>query len=352
MTVVRHAAAALCALALGTGCAAVQANRRSPGSISNGAFTPGRPGAAQFGPNPALLCPTGGAFPILASDAAELARDAKRAVPEGDGRLCAVADALLGWNEPGSPPESVTSFLAWHHGLPATPPRVLVASIESEDPRIVAQRLLDAVNSFASTAVAPRFGAVTNREKKGLTKTVVVLYDALVELDPLPRRVEAGAQARCVGGWRRASPSPGSRCAILPASWRARPPATAAKAQPTLACGPKPGLLLVEVRAERDGEAVSAARFPVMCGAELPASVQVPPAARKGGEIVAGTDRKVFDLVNGERSAAGVTPLEWTRGWRRSRRPPRRRRATSHAPTARPPPSTSTWSGSSRRRAW
>ena len=69
MTVVRHAglAAALCALALGTGCAAVQANRRTPGSIANGAFTPGRAGSAQYGPNPALLCPTGGAFPSIAT---------------------------------------------------------------------------------------------------------------------------------------------------------------------------------------------------------------------------------------------------------------------------------------------
>jgi uncharacterized protein YkwD len=315
MTVVRHAglAAALCALALGTGCAAVQANRRAPGTVANGTFTPGRAGSAQFGPNPALLCPTGGAFPILAADAAELARDAKRPVPQGDGRLCAVADALLGWNDPGTPPESVMSFLAWHYGLPAAPTRVLVATLETEDPRILAQRLLDPVNAFGGTALAPRFGVVTSREKKGFTKTVVVLYDALAELEPLARRVEGGqvpVRGRLAAGLGKPKLSACDAAGSLQNVAAGNGP----DFQADLACGAKPGMLLVEVRADRDGEAVSVARFPVMCGADLPASVKVPPPPPKGGEIAAGADRAVFDLVNGERSAAGVPPLQWDPG--------------------------------------
>src|SRR5690242_17284102 len=99
MTVVRRRglAAALTAAALGMGCAAVQANRHEPGTLSGGAFAPARPAAAQLGPNPAYVCPTGGAFPILASDAAEVAKDGGRPAPQPDGRLCALADTLLGW---------------------------------------------------------------------------------------------------------------------------------------------------------------------------------------------------------------------------------------------------------------
>ena len=317
MNVVRHAglAAALGTLALSAGCAAVQANRHAPGTVSGGAFSPARPGAAQYGPNPALLCPTGGAFPILASDAAELAKDAKRAVPEPDGRLCALADTLLGWNEPGgNPPESVTSFLAWHFGLTAAPARVLIATIESEDPRIIAQRLLDPVNSFGSTAVAPRFGATTMREKKGATKTVVVFYDAMADLQPMPRRLEAGGQAALQGRLGGGLSKPKVSVCEPSGALENPPQADGSEIKADLRCGAKPGLLLVEVRAERDGEPVSAARFPIQCGGALPASVAMPAPAPKDAAAMAGADRKIFELMNAERAGAGVPAVGWDPG--------------------------------------
>lgn len=314
MTVVRRrgTAAALTAAALGMGCAAVQANRHEPGTLTGGAFAPARPAATQLGPNPAYACPTGGAFPILASDVAEVAKDGGRPAPQPDGRLCALADTLLGWKEQGTPPESVTSFLAWHFGLPAAPGRVVIATVESEDPRILAQRLLDPVNGFAQNAVAPRFGAVTQREKKGFTKVVAVVYDAVAELEPTPRRVEAGGQVALRG---KLAPGvdkpkisycdPAGKLVDLPAG-------QGGQLAGDLRCGERPGMMVVEIRADHGGQAVSAGRFPIQCGVPVPASVKAPPDAKQAA--APGAERRVFDLVNAERAAAQEPALQWDDG--------------------------------------
>lgn len=311
MTVVRRrdSLAALAAAALGLGCAAVQANRPSPGKVAQGTFTPSRPAVAEYGPAPQYLCPVGGAFPILASNAAEIAKDGGRPAPQPDGRLCAMADTLLGWKEPGTPPESVTSFLAWSFGLPAAPGRVLVATVDSEDPRILAQRMLDAVNSYAQNAVAPRFGAFTQREAKGQTRVVAVVYDAVAELDPLPRRLEVGGQAPLHVRLAKGVEKPKLSTCDPAGKLVEQPAAAGGELAADLKCGDRPGMLMVEVRAERQGQSVTAASFPIACGTPLPGSVPVPPDAKKAA--APGGERRVFDLVNAARAGAKAAPVAW-----------------------------------------
>jgi len=313
MTVVRRTRiGALVALGLGMGCAAVQANRHEPGSIAGNAFSPARPAAAQFGQNQEYRCPVGGAFPVLVSDAAELAKDGHHPVPQPDGRLCAIADTLLGWKEQGTPPESVTSFLAWHFGVPVAPARVVIANVESDDPRILAQRLLDPVNGFAQHAVAPRFGAVMQREKKGVTKVVAVIYDAVAEIDPLPRRLEAGGQAtlhgKLVAGVTKAKVSycdPAGKLVDLPRG-------EGSEFGADLRCGDRPGMMMVEVSGDREGQVMSVARFPVRCGVALPTSAQIPPDAKQAE--APGAERRVFDFLNAERAAVQAPALQWDAG--------------------------------------
>ena len=61
----------------------------------------------------------------------------RKAAPQADGRLCAVAEALLGWDEKEPLPEPLTSFLAQHFGLLQTVPRVTVATLETDKPENV-----------------------------------------------------------------------------------------------------------------------------------------------------------------------------------------------------------------------
>jgi uncharacterized protein YkwD len=184
--------------------------------------------------------------------------------------------------------------------------------VESEDPRILAQRLLDPVNGFGQTAVAPRFGAATMREKKGVSRVVAVVYDALAELDPLPRRVEAGGQAALHGRLAAGVTKPRVSYCDAAGALVEVPPAQGGDVGAELRCGARPGLMMVEVTGERDGQPVSVARFPLLCGAALPASTAIPPDAKQAE--APGGERRVFDLVNAERVAAQVPALQWDGG--------------------------------------
>src|SRR3979409_534198 len=123
------------ALSLASGCAGIEASRRSPGAFTKGEFAPTRPPAAQYGADPSKSCPGGGALPTLPDEVENRAKSSGRPGPKADGRLCAAAEALLGWNQPEVPGESVVAFISAYFGLPAPIPRITIAPLESEVPK-------------------------------------------------------------------------------------------------------------------------------------------------------------------------------------------------------------------------
>src|SRR5436305_3518083 len=86
------------AFLLAAGCGGtLGGSRPSAGRIESGAFTPGRPAATNYGPDPSYKCPERGVNGMIDDQVSSVG-----AKPEG--RLCAVAEALLGWGG-GTPPE-------------------------------------------------------------------------------------------------------------------------------------------------------------------------------------------------------------------------------------------------------
>src|SRR5215813_3807960 len=75
----------------------VGAGRTGPGTVSDGKFAPRGAGAANYGPDPGLSCPTHGAVGIVSTELETRAKQDRRPVPQADGRLCAMAETLLGW---------------------------------------------------------------------------------------------------------------------------------------------------------------------------------------------------------------------------------------------------------------
>ena len=292
-------------LAAGGGCAAVAASRSAPGALAGGAFTPARAGAAQYGPDPGRTCPAGGAFKILEDDLAGV-----RPQPKGDGRLCAAADTLLGWSQSESPPESVVSFVAWHFGLPGPVPRVAMANLETEDVRVIAERLGDQVKSFSATAVEPRFGLATDRVRKDVTKVVLLMQDMAVEVAPVPRRLAQNAQAPLGGRLQGDVSKPQVLVSNATGKLESTSPQTGNEFTTELRCGDRPGRMQVEVRGVRNGAPAVLARFPVYCAAEPPVSVAAAPP-EKGPVDAGGAERKLFQLMNAERATGGIAPLAW-----------------------------------------
>src|SRR5439155_22300431 len=105
------AAPVAAAFLLAAGCGgALGGSRPSAGRIESGAFTPGRPAATNYGPDPSFRCPERGVNGMIADEVASVG-----AKPEG--RLCAVAGGLRGLEEE-QPPPIVISFPADHMCMP------------------------------------------------------------------------------------------------------------------------------------------------------------------------------------------------------------------------------------------
>jgi uncharacterized protein YkwD len=311
------AAPAAAALLLLVGCGgAVGAARRSPGVVEKDAFQPTRPVATNYGPDPSFTCPERGVNGMIDGDVASV-----NAKP--DGRLCAVAETLLGWEGTDTPPANVMAVLSSDFGLPLTIRRVVITTMQTAEesskgtnpsgaqPREVADRLVEPIKSFASTATVPRYGVVVERIKRGLSKLVLVMQDQPFEMKPLPRKLSPGQTATfsgtllgnltnakvqytdAVGKLERAETQGGKSFSV------------------PLKCGDKPGRIVVQAAGEQEGADVLLASFPVACGTELPIAAAIP----KAGGPAAGTmdpkqgEKVIADLINQERTQAGLKPL-------------------------------------------
>ena len=276
---------------------------------ASGRIALSRPGPASYGPDPAFTCKSGG---VTASLGTDLGKAAKGKDLAADGRLCAIAEALLGWDHPEQPPESVRTALSWHFGLPTTFQRALTATIETEDWRVIGERFAAAAAPFVTSAAHPRYGVATRRLERELTRVALVLLDEGVALEPVPRQVAAGGQVALRGRLPRGAASP--RVYACDAAGGFSAPAQegdAVKAE--LACGDQPGRLLVDVRAEVNGATQTLARLAVDCGEPRPAvaALEVAPL-RKGPVDAAAAARRLFELGNAERVAAGLPELAWS----------------------------------------
>jgi uncharacterized protein YkwD len=295
----------LAALLLACGCAGLAANKRSPGNIANGVFTPTLPAAASYGVDPSRACPTHSIHGEVASQLKDQRRG--KPLPQPDGRLCELADTLLSWDSADPPPDSLLSFLSFYFGVPAPVRRVVITNIETEDVRMLAAPLADGITSFAATASMPRYGLSTRRVKQGATRIVLLLQEGTVALDPLPRKLAPGAQVTLSGHVTESLDNP--KLAIGDVAGHLDTPQASGKAfKAELKCGDKPGKIVVELRAEEQGSETVPANFPVYCGEEPPTSVVLEPARM---EEPAAFERKIFEQINAERAAAGLGPLLW-----------------------------------------
>lgn len=308
--------AALVVLALG-GAGVAAAAGTMPGTVTAGVFSPGRPASKHFGPDSRMTCPTRG---MLAALVDELQLSFRGRVPATDGQLCAVAEALLGWTEKGEPGEIVLAVLSEHIGLPTPAQRVWITTVESENPRAVAAELVSSVASFALNAQEPRFGMATERLSRGVargtrtltgaTRVVLVFRDSSVDLDPFPRRLSRGEQAKLSG--RLLGPYQNPKVLVSDAMGRLsapeQPPGKAFAAD--IRCGDTPGRIQVVVAGEEKGTSRSLASFAVACATELPTSVPVAPPAPWPADP-SRQERMVLDGINGERAAVGLGALAW-----------------------------------------
>jgi uncharacterized protein YkwD len=284
-------------------------------AAEKGPFAPGKPPSAQYGPDASRKCQMVSLFGYVLDALAAAAKKAGRPVPEADGQVCAVAEAFIGWDPAPAPPPraQVVAFTSNWFGLPASTQPPLVAIFDAADEREIADRIAQSsAGQAALNAVRPRIGMAVKQERKGrdrFLRTAIVVYDALLEVSPLPRRLEPGQKATLSGRLEGGAKDP--KVYVSDAAGKLstpeQPPGQAFQAE--LACGDRPGRIQVEIRGEFEGKIGLAANFPVACGQAPPPSVAL--AGEAWPADAGGAEKKMLDLLVAERQAAGAPPAAW-----------------------------------------
>jgi hypothetical protein len=232
---------------------------------------------------------------------------------EGDARLARlaqwVAERLGPDGEP--PPNEVVDFFARHLGLVEPVPHIMVLGQPSDT---LEEGVASSVGQFMERQTYNRFGASVV-ERGGLTVAVVMLSWRWVELEPIPRRIEAGTpvsvRGRLTGEHRNPTvvvAAPDGQVRRLPAgsgpSFDVRVPTDAA------------GVYQVELVGRGEHGDTVIANFPVYVGRAVPERVRFDGAADAGRHDVESVRRELLSLVNA-RGGAPATD--------RARRPARGR---------------------------
>lgn len=277
-----------------------------------GTFKPGKPAASSYGADAGRKCESSLLRPVL-DELAVAAKKAGRPVPQADGRLCAIADAMLAWPAGATPRPAVLAFASSWFGVsdPVGPP--IVAEFELPTDQEIAQRVVESsAGSAALNAARPLIGIATRSARRGRydkqTKVAVVVLDAPLELDPFPRALAKGQTAKLSGKL--------AAGATKPRVYVADPAGKLTTAEPEgtsfevpVACGDVPGTILVEVRADVNGSPALVGSFPVACGTQPPGEVAI--AGETWPTDAAEAEKKVLDNVNAQRKAAGLAPWKW-----------------------------------------
>ena len=266
--------------------------------------------AKAYGQNPGLTCPDYGVAGTVIDSLARDAREAGRTSPPTDGRLCALANVLLGWKSDEVPPSDALLFLMRGVGFLSPPQQVLLATVETEDPRDIARGLASSLLDASAKGTAPRYGLATKRLARNSTRVVMLLLDAPYDLAPLPRQLPPGGTATLsgtlLGGYEK--PELVVSDALGKLSEPPQAPGKAFSAQ--LRCGDRPGRIQVELRATLDGQLRKLAGIPVACGgAPLPTTLSL--EEQPWPADPAAQAKLIFDGINAERTAAGLAPLAW-----------------------------------------
>jgi uncharacterized protein YkwD len=297
--------------------ASALAGPRLAAAAPQGGFTPKKPPAASYGADPGRKCDMTILRDVI-GDIAEAAKQAKRPVPEADGRLCAIAEELLAWPSGQSPRPEVLDFLSHWFGLPSSVgyPAV-IADFDIPDQREIANRVAKSgAGTAALNANHPRIGMAVQKSRRGrydvTTKIAVVVLDAPVELQPVPRALAKGQSATLSGKLVAGAAKPRVFVADPAGKLASAEPQSGEAFQAPLECGDKPGEILVEIRGEVNGGGAQIANFPVACG-QPPAN-----AISVEGETwptdSAAAEKKIIDEINADRKTAGLPPVKWDDG--------------------------------------
>lgn len=232
---------------------------------------------------------------------------------EADPRLARLAQWVVERLGPDGepPPNEVVEFFARNLGLIEPVPHIMVLGQPAE---ALAEGLTSSVGQFMDRQTYNRWGAAVV-EREGLSVAVVLLSWRWLDLEPVPRRVEAGQtlsiRGRLLGDHRNPAlvvARPDSDVRRLPAGggpdFDVRVPTDG------------PGIYQVEVVGRGAHGDTVIANFPVYAGTDVPRTMRLDATRDAGGRDVDSVRRELLDLLNATRRAQGIPEVREHEGLR------------------------------------
>ncbi len=248
----------------------------------------------------------GGAVAASVRAGVERAAAAQSMPLEGDPRLAQlaqwVAERLGPEGEP--PPNEVVEFFARHLGLVEPVPHIMVLGQPGDT---IENGVAGSTVQFMQRQTYNRYGAAVV-ERGGLSVAVVMLSWRWVDLEPIPRHVDAGTPLRVRGALTGEHRNP-TVVVAQPDGQVRRLPAGSGPEFDVRVPTSGAGVYQVEVVGRGEHGDTVIANFPVYVGQPIPERVRFDVARAEGGHDVESVRRELLDLLNETRREAGLPPV-------------------------------------------
>jgi len=249
----------------------------------------------------------GGAVAADVSAGVEAAAAANEMPLEGDPRLAQLAQWVLQRLGPDGepPPNEVVEFFSRHLGLVEPVPHIMVLGQPADALR---DGIESSVGQFMARQRYNRWGAAA-ADRSGLTVVVVMLSWRWLELEPMPREVEAGAPLEVRGALTGDHRNP-TIVVQNPAGDVRRLPAGGGPDFDVRVPTEDVGVYRVEVVGRGPHGDTVIANFPVYVGEDAPVSVRLNEERDAGSTDVEAVRRALLDRINETRREAGIEPVQ------------------------------------------
>jgi uncharacterized protein YkwD len=231
--------------------------------------------------------------------------------PVRDRRLDAVADDLATVTpDKATPSLELTTFLMNHYGIVEPEPELFTASGGPSSEEALGELLVEGVLATLRRHPGGRLGLGFQRRDEELV-VVLALQEFHLDLRPVPRTVDPGVvveiDARLLDGYRNprviiTSPSGGVD--------ESEPRVRGDRQQSRFSCRrDRRGEYQIEMAAESDRGPVVLAVFPIYCGVAAPVRSPQLPLQTSGPQDPAAAEVEIYQLINRDRIARGISPL-------------------------------------------
>jgi uncharacterized protein YkwD len=280
-------------------------------------FAPASPPARHYNDPPFTAAPSSPLGDAVIEALAAAARELGVDPPLADGRLFAAADEIAEViPDEGVVPYPLVEFAMQHHGIIEPSPHLLVIWGPLGDPAAIVDQLRPRLAELVTASPRSRLGVgvARGRRPSGSGIVVVALQGTAVTTRPIPRALPDGGVIRLDGEVSAAYRSPEVYLTHEDGTVaRPRAVVTGRRFTAEVDCAARRGRLQIEITAiDATGSSVLA-NFPVWCNEPAPATITVGPS-RDDLAPVASEDeaeRRMLELVNEDRAAAGLPALAW-----------------------------------------